>query len=234
MEIRPLTLEQRLAAVRALVFDFDGTLARLEIDFVLMRRRVLEVALCFGIDESQFQGRYLLETMAAVRESLAAGDPAAAGRFETEALAVVEDLEMEAAARGGLFPSTRPALRDLKESGYLLAVITRNFGRAVRTVFPDLPDFCSVFLPRETVPRVKPDPSHLLAALEALAVSSEQAIMVGDHPIDIETGRLAGTLTAGVASGRMSPNELAAAGADLVFDHVGQLAGHLLRNHPDH
>ena len=218
----------RMERVRALVFDFDGTLARLEIDFDLMRRRVLELAGTYGLESSRFAGRYVLETVTAVQTVLAEADAGKAISFAKAAADLIEEVELEAARRGGLFPQARPALAGLKKAGFRLAVITRNFGGAVRIVFPDLAEFCSVFLPREAVPRVKPHPDHLLAALKSLDTKPEETIMVGDHPMDVETGRLAGALTVGVASGRNTRSELTAAGADMVFDHIGELAESLL------
>lgn len=53
--------------------------------------------------------------------------------------------------------------------------------------------------------------------------------MVGDHPIDIETGKRAGAMTAGVATGRISVSELRQAGADFVAEDCMQLIN-MLKN----
>jgi phosphoglycolate phosphatase len=47
--------------------------------------------------------------------------------------------------------------------------------------------------------------------------------MIGDHPLDIQTGRAAGVMTAGVCSGNSSRDELLRAGADWVADDCRQL-----------
>ncbi len=214
--------------LKAVVFDFDGTLASLEIDFNLMRSRVKDLILSYGMDSSSHDRGYTLETVAAVRSALSETNQTRAEEFNARARALIEEIEMEAARRGSLFPFTRPALKSLKDGGYRLAVITRNFGAAVDLVFPDRRDFFSVFLPRESVTRVKPDPEHLTAAVRGLDVAAKETLMVGDHPIDIKTGQSAGTMTAGLASGRISKEELALSGADLTVDHVGQLAEYLL------
>jgi phosphoglycolate phosphatase len=126
---------------------------------------------------------------------------------------LITDLEMEAASKGCLFPFTRDILKTLARRGIKSAIITRNCERAVRKVFPDLDTYCTHLLSREHVKRVKPHPDHLLQALQLIGATPEAALMVGDHPLDIETGLRAGTLTAGVASGRMSREELASRGA---------------------
>ncbi len=47
--------------------------------------------------------------------------------------------------------------------------------------------------------------------------------MIGDHPLDIQTGKAAGILTAGVCSGSGSRAELSAAGADWIADDCQEL-----------
>jgi phosphoglycolate phosphatase len=128
---------------------------------------------------------------------------------------MIETMEMEAAARAGLFPFVRPMLREMEQEGIGAAVITRNCARAVATVFPDAMTFCQCLLTRDHVERVKPDPEHLLCALEVLDCPPEHCLMVGDHPLDIETGRRAGAWTAGVAGGRVGEEELRRHGADI-------------------
>ena len=123
------------------------------------------------------------------------------------------NMEMEAANKGSLFPFTRSILTDLLQRNIKIAIITRNCERAVRLVFPDLDRFCGGFLAREHVPRIKPDPDHLLRALRQVEATPEAALMVGDHPIDIKTGQDAGVMTAGVWSGRASQEDLDKSGA---------------------
>ncbi|MDY6851970.1 MAG: hypothetical protein SV487_07860, partial [Thermodesulfobacteriota bacterium] len=163
-----LGFEKENLNIQAVVFDFDGTLARLEIDFGLMQTRVLGLAERFGWRSSGFEGGYVLETMAAVKSDLTVSDPEAADEFYAGAQNIVESMEIEAAGRGGLFPDTRPVLGAFGQAGFKLALITRNFGAAVEQVFPDLADFFPVFLPRDSVARVKPDPLHLQTALQGL------------------------------------------------------------------
>ncbi|MCK9365386.1 MAG: hypothetical protein M0P74_17515 [Syntrophales bacterium] len=45
---------------QAIVFDFDGTLAGLNIDFALMRAAVLDLPLCRSIPEEKLTGLYTL------------------------------------------------------------------------------------------------------------------------------------------------------------------------------
>ncbi len=210
-----LSRPRRLAAV---VFDFDGTLAELTIDFGEMKQRVADLAAAYLPARPEPGPMPVLEWLDDLAAKLAAGDPShgpdKAAELRERGLALVEAIERDAAMRGALFPYTRPVLRALAQAGVRTGIITRNCHAAVTVVFPDALGLCGCLLARDHVARVKPDPSHLLQALLALGCAPEEALMVGDHPMDIETGRKAGTWTAAVASGRVDLNELLARGPD--------------------
>lgn len=215
-----------------MVFDFDGTLAHLVLDFGLMKRMVADIAAGWLPGPVAADGLPVLEWIEALTAEVDAARPGRGGEFFRAAHAAVRDMEIEAAARGGLFPFTRQVLTRLAGCGAATAIITRNCGAAVDMVFPDAGDFCRAVLPREAVPRVKPDPGHLLAALDRLGVSPGEALMVGDHPLDVETGRRAGVPTAGVATGRVSREELARAGADHTAADARELVAALFGGRP--
>ena len=101
--------------------------------------------------------------------------------------------------------------------------MTRNSFSAVTRVFPDWADHVGVLLAREDTPRVKPDPAHLGEALRRLGASPRSALMVGDHPIDVETGRRLGVPCLGVATGHASAADLRQAGAVHVLDSLDAL-----------
>ncbi|GAB7080279.1 HAD family hydrolase [Megalodesulfovibrio paquesii] len=214
---------------RAVVFDFDGTLAELVIDFEDMRRRVAAVAAEFLLPAPVPGSTPVLEWIDTTRLEIAGRCGHDAGvHFFFQAHAAVTGLELEAALRGRLFQGTRPLLQQLRQAGTRLGIITRNCDAAVRQVFPDVNDWCEAFLPREGVRRVKPNPQHLLEALTLLQCNPAEALMVGDHPMDIATALRAGVQAAGVASGRVGMQALADAGAHVVAADAPALFAHLL------
>lgn len=219
-----LMTKMRKAPFRALVFDFDGTLAVLNLDFALMKRRLAALAEIFLEEAVSPNGLPALEWV----EHLAGLVLARSGRdlsleFHTRCRFLIMDMEIKAAAQGGLFPSTRPMLAALRGRGVRTAVITRNCAPAVRTAFPDIAAHVDCLLTREDAQRVKPDPIHLLAALERLGAAPADALMVGDHPMDVLTGQRAGAATAAVASGRLTQDDLRAAGPDFLAEDCGGL-----------
>jgi phosphoglycolate phosphatase len=213
----------RRTRLESIVFDFDGTLAELRIDFSQMKERL---GLLAG-DYLPFAPRPTLLPALEWIDELAADihrtDGTAASEFQERASDLIVEMELEAACKGSLFPFTRGLLSGLLDKGVKIAVITRNCERAIRMVFPDVDEYCSTLLARDHVPRVKPDPDHLLRALACMAAPLETALVVGDHPLDIQTGKRAGILTAGVSSGRVSRVELARSGADWAASNCEEL-----------
>ena len=61
----------------------------------------------------------------------------------------------------------------------------------------------------------KPDPAAVKAIMKKAGVSAEETLLVGDSPIDVETGRNAQILTVGVSQGFSDEQELRGAFPDL-------------------
>lgn len=211
----------------AAVFDFDGTLAELTIDFAAMKARVGRVAAAFLPEVPTPNGLPALEYARFLAEAIGKDSAEAAARFECFAARAIMDQEIEAALAARLFPATRPALAALARAGTKVGIITRNCRAAVDIVFPDAAEFAGVILARDDARHVKPDPRHLLDALIALGVRPERALMVGDHPMDVATGQAAGTRTAALASGRTPLAELARHDPDYLAADVAALVAML-------
>jgi phosphoglycolate phosphatase len=209
--------EGRLCGIQAIIFDFDGTLAVLNIDFSQMRERVFDLIRQFGVSETFVMERYLLEIIDEVFPILREHNPLSAKEFYEKAHQVLQDVEMRAAREGKLIEGGVKTLNTLRQRGMKVGIITRNCEEAVRKVFPEIDDYCDAFISRDYVGNVKPHPDHLNSMLEALKVSGKDSVMVGDHLIDIQAGKTAGMVTVGVLTGRIKRGEFEEAGADYVL-----------------
>jgi phosphoglycolate phosphatase len=207
--------------IRAIVFDFDGTLTELTLDFTSMRNKLKELVLNYVSPEimREFNGLLMLELIYAVENRLEQRGLA----FRDRAFRLLREIEVEAADGKEVYPYTREILRLLREMGMKLGVMTRNCEGAVRKVFPDIDQCVDAVVAREHVLVVKPDPSHPRAVLDRMGVRPSNAILVGDHPTDIAAGRAVGALTVGVLSGRVARAALEEAGADYVVNDIRDL-----------
>lgn len=208
--------------IEAIIFDFDGTLAELTIDFDEMKKRLKALGSAF-LDPLPEKDVPALEWVDFIADCLSEKDPDLGKEFHTRCRFLIISMEVEAARNGKLFPFTCNILNGLRESGIKTGIITRNTASAVRELVPEINNLSGCFLSREDVQNVKPHPEHLFKALEIIGVDPENTLMVGDHPMDIETGKRAGSMTAGVATGRMSVEELKKAEPDFVAVNCAEL-----------
>ena len=216
--------QDQLRGIRAVVFDFDGTLAVLNIDFSEMREQVFELMRKYGVNEEKIKERYLLEIIDEVVQILSQENPgAAAETFYQEAHQILHEVELRAAEEGKLLPGVETTLRSLRGKGLKVGIVTRNCEEAVRKVFPDIEAFCDVFISRDSIKNVKPHPEHLTSVLKALHVAEEETVMVGDHIIDIQAGKRVGMTTVGVLTGRVKKEEFENAGADFVLGDASEV-----------
>uniref|UniRef100_I2Q7B5 phosphoglycolate phosphatase n=1 Tax=Desulfovibrio sp. U5L TaxID=596152 RepID=I2Q7B5_9BACT len=213
--------------LEAVVFDFDGTLAELVLDFTAMKNVVAASAAAYLRTVPPPDGLPALEYAERLAGRIRRASPDDAGRFLADAAQGIRDMETEAAKSARLFPQTRAALASLARRGIGVGIITRNCRAAVDVVFPDARQFAGVILARDDARHVKPDPRHLLDALHVLGAAPERSLMAGDHPMDLATGKAAGSLTAGVASGRVTLEELARHGPDYLAADVAELVAML-------
>ena len=206
--------------LRSVVFDFDGTLAKLNIDFSRMRQEVLGLIAGYRIPlpPNGLKNLFVLEMITAGAGLVSQYQPDREAEFTERAHALIADIEIKAARDGALFNGTRDLLTALQGEGVKTGVITRNCLAAVQTLFPDIYQYTQVVITREQTPHVKPHPGHLLAALDRLNMAAGQTAMVGDHPMDIKTGIDAGAFTIGVLTGYSGREALEQAGADMILD----------------
>lgn len=211
----------------AVIFDFDGTLAELTIDLEFMKTKIAALGEVFMDERPTPCETPALEWLEELVQQVMKRDRDEALEFRSRGRLVIAAMEMDAAREGRLFEYTRPTFEVLKQHGIAAGVITRNISAAVRVVFPDIEEVAQVFIPRETARSVKPNPAHLIQALDVVGVKPENALMVGDHPMDIQTGRAAGSLCAAVTSGAVSESGFESARPDFLAPDVGELMDHL-------
>jgi phosphoglycolate phosphatase len=216
-----------LRDIEAILFDLDGTLVHLNIDFGRMRAEVEALLPQYGLSMEGRSTLYVLELIEDAARELEAEDEERARAFRQEAQAAIVTIELEAADEAQLYPEVPELLRRLREQGIKVAIVTRNCGAAVERILAENPLVYDALLTRDEVTAVKPDPEHLLAALRLLGVQPQRTWMVGDHPMDVQVGRAVGARTAAVLTGAGSPERFSEVQPDLILTQVGDLSKYL-------
>jgi hydrogenase expression/formation protein HypE len=171
--------------IRAVLFDFDGTLTRPEaIDFAALRALIQVPA-----------GTPILEYIQAL--------PSA--EEQARRLRILEDFEAAAARKSVPNAGAERTLRVLKDRGLKLGISSRNSRSSIDTALANFSsishaDF-QVILTRENSGRQKPHPDGALKAAGLFGISPAEMLVVGDFVFDIAAGHAAGATTVLITNG---------------------------------
>ncbi|MBE6668285.1 MAG: HAD-IIIA family hydrolase [Ruminococcaceae bacterium] len=117
------------------------------------------------------------------------------------------------------------ALKELKERGYTLAVLSNKRDIFVRPMVSEMiPEgiISMAMGQRDDLPK-KPDPAMAIYIAEKLGFEACETAFVGDSETDILTGQNAKMLTVGCSWGYRGEKILKEAGADVIIDGPSQL-----------
>lgn len=123
------------------------------------------------------------------------------------------------------FEGVETALSDLAGAGAKLCVCTNKFTDLSVALLDalDLSRHFAAIIGPDLAPAPKPDPRHLIAAVEAAGGVIGRSIMVGDSAADVGAARAAGAPSIVVSFGytEIAPAEL---GGDHLIEHFSELA----------
>lgn len=204
--------------IKGVIFDFDGTLTELTIDFPFVRGEIEKIARRYISNEEikSREGQYILEMIHGVEEKLGG----MASEFKREAFEELRKLELIASDGKGVYPYTRDVLAELKRKGIKIGIFTRTHLDVVLHVFPDIWNFVDAIVTRDDVERVKPHADHAAEVLRLLGVLPEEALVVGDHPTDIKSGQAISAMSAAVLTGRITREIFEEAGATFILSDI--------------
>jgi len=123
-----------------------------------------------------------------------------------------------------LYDGIADLLGALRRAGWLLGVATGKSDRGLEHCLA-MHSLTDHFITLQTADRhpSKPHPAMLEAALADALVDPQNAVMIGDTAFDIEMAVLAGVRAIGVDWGYHTPDELYAAGAEIVVTSPQEL-----------
>ena len=130
------------------------------------------------------------------------------------------------------YPDVDSGLRKLKAAGFTLALVTNKPIRFVPKILQSFgwQDLFSEVLGGDSLPVKKPDPAPLLHVCEALNVTPEQAVMIGDSRNDILAGQNANMDTLGLSYGYNYGQDIRELNPTEAFDDFAALVDYLLKD----
>lgn len=216
-----------IGAVKAILFDWDGTLAD---SIGRLFEANIAVMTSFGLpfDEDVYR-RHFSPDWRLMYERL--GIPA-------ERIDEANDIWLAAYRSGAttaLLAGARDALERLSGAGFRLGLVTAGHRDIVEPLLGrfELAGFFDVAVFGTDMVEQKPDPTPLLVAISRLGgVTAEEAVYLGDTVEDIAMASAAGVRAVGIPSLVGPADALLAAGADEIASSVASWADALLAAMP--
>ncbi|KHD86463.1 pyrophosphatase [Heyndrickxia ginsengihumi] len=213
--------------ITTLLFDFDGTL--IDTNELITQSHLHTL-------NKYYPGRYKREDVLVFNgppliESFSTIDPERVAEmvetYRAFNLAHHDELIKE-------FPDVLETLKELKEKQFKLAIVSTKFRdtllRGLNLIHLD--SIFDVIVTLDDVKHAKPHPEPIEKALQLLGSEPGETLMVGDNSHDIESGKNAGTYTAGVAWSAKGRAYLEALQPDFILEKMTDLYSILGVRHP--
>ena len=209
--------------IQAVIFDFDGTLADTRKLIVTAKQEMMKELGLKVLDEKTCASSIGLTAYDAFSR-----DYPELSSEEVEVLVKTYRAkfeELKTSMPPELFPGVDKVFSELKKLGIALTIATSRNKKSLLEFVGNwgMTEDFSVILCAEDTDKVKPEPEPVLKTLEALSIAPDQALVVGDMPVDILMGKRAGAFACGVTYGNSNREELLASGADFVIDSMEEL-----------
>jgi phosphoglycolate phosphatase len=210
-----------------IVFDLDGTLVESAPDLVatlnvlLAQEGVASLPLAEARDMIG-QGARALLAKGFAASGIAVEEPRLSELFDR----FIAHYRDHIADASRAFPGVEAALDALHHAGARLAVCTNkrtDLSLALLSALGLADRFAAIVGP-DLAGAAKPDPRHLLAAIERAGGRPDRALMVGDSASDAGAARAAGVPLILVSFG-YTPVPARELGADVLIDHFDELVG---------
>ncbi len=209
-------------AWRALLFDFDYTLADSSAGAVACMRHALAALGLPDVDPetcARTMGLSLPATLVAL-----AGE--AHAHLAPEFVRLFMQRADEVMVPGTvIYPETAPTLEALGRMGYRRAIVSTKYRSRIEAALArdGLAHLVETIVGGEDVADHKPAPDALYAALERLGASANEALYVGDSLVDAQAAQAADVAFVAVTSGHTPAEAFTPYGPLAVLGSVGEL-----------
>ena len=215
-------------AVKAVVFDLDGTIASFNVDYKAVRAEVRSFLIREGLPASILSINESIFEMLKKTEIFMKNNGKSEKAFmdiRAKASEIAENYELEAAKTTSLLPGILEILKALKKMNLKIGLCTINSEKSTNYILKRfaIAEFFDAVTPRDGVKYVKPNVEHLEATLKALGVNPEETMVVGDGVSDMKCARELNAIAVGLPTGVSSPKELVNSGANYFITSITDL-----------
>lgn len=212
------------ATLRAVLFDFEGTLVEFAWDL-----EAGEAALLAGLVDMGFSPDLFARDSYATMWNRALGltGPAGEDALRAHMGPIYDRYDLDALERWRLRPGARETVLELQGRGLQVAVVS-NIGRIALEPAIDrfaLGDHLDLVVTRDDIRFMKPDGEGLRSCLDRLGVGADQALFVGDSRTDVLAARDAGLRVAIVGGGESAPEAYVDLPPDAFIDALSEVGG---------
>jgi len=210
----------RAKAVRAVILDLDHTLIMSGIDFPEMKAKIISyLGERIPSSEQLDRGRPTYEiSRSAVQILQKHGLSEAVPKVLGEINRIMTDTEMKYVSKARLIEGSAHALKRLKDAGIKVGILTRSCRKYTDEVLraTGLSVLVDEVAARDDCANPKPDPTQVYLLMQKMNVKADEAVMVGDHPVDSLCARNSGVRFVGVLTGSWRTEQIAQLGSTVI------------------
>ncbi|MGD0996333.1 MAG: HAD family hydrolase [Candidatus Bathyarchaeia archaeon] len=217
-----------MVIVEAVIFDLDGTLANFNLDFKTLRAEVRSYLMRIGVPASVLSVNESIFEMLIKSEIFVKNNGKPSEAFEeirSQALAIAEKYEMEAASTTSLLPGANETLKELKRINLKMGLCTTSSEKAANYILQrfKIEDYFQIVVARNKVKYVKPNTEQFEVALKALGASLQTAVIVGDSVVDMQSAKKLKAIAVGLPTGMSTMEQLMNNGANYIITSLNDL-----------
>jgi phosphoglycolate phosphatase len=170
----------------AIIFDFDNTLVKSNINFPAMKISMARAASKYGLefgDEENIPHRY---TAGNIIDQVEEFDKKNDTQLADELWLMVEKFERMGMENTSIDDDVLEMLDYLKKKGISISILTNNAKKPTVEVLErfNISDYFDIVIAREDVSRMKPDKEGLEVIVKKLKLNPDKVIFVGDSWVD--------------------------------------------------
>lgn len=215
-------------AIKAVIFDLDGTIAAFNLDYKVMRGEVRSYLLKLGVPASLLKVNEAIFDMLKKTEIYMKnqGKPITTiEELRKETLKTAENYEMEAAKQTNLLSGAFETLKILKRAGLKIGLCTLSSEKSTIYLVKrfKLDEYFDAVVSRDRVNHVKPNPEHLQTVLNKIGTTPQETLVVGDSTTDMQGAQELKAIAVGIPSGVSTQKQLTTSGANYIITSITDL-----------